>query len=381
MKLVLGLHSSMRRIKIIAWISGISISLFSCANEPQIIWQIGTADNSSNEFALAPDDYNSFIDRDFGWEDRFFLIGQSCDSIDWPYALPGPSDSWGGTGGTSGMRSNTLNILFGLDKAPDSELWKLIIDLQDCNMSKLPVLKVSLNGKAWKYTIPEGSGNETVLGNSSGGLETIIEIPFPVGLIKKGGNTIIITTLQGSWLLFDQIRLEGPGQAYLKKDSDLFLCEVKLADYQIEIEGKEFQPLLVDVQRYTYPKADDSRILFDFQFPAEYDFILDEVQVEMVDEYHIQGLLKQRSPDVWNGAVQDYSVHFVAEFDQPIKKFGVWTEKGVQEGVKQLHKKKLKDAGSFVEFDTNLNQTVQVRTGISFVSIENAGENLQAEIS
>ena len=67
------------------------------------IWQIGKADNSSAEFALAPNRYAQFIENDFGWEDRFYLIGFSSAKADWPYVLPGPSDKWGGTWGDVGV--------------------------------------------------------------------------------------------------------------------------------------------------------------------------------------------------------------------------------------------------------------------------------------
>jgi len=72
-----------------------------------------------------------------------------------------------------------------------------------------------------------------------------------------------------------------------------------LTDYEITTELTA--TTRCGFQRYTYPKDEVSRILFDFQFPAEYGFLLDEVQVEMVDENHIQGFVKQRSPDVWGG--------------------------------------------------------------------------------
>jgi len=39
------------------------------------------------------------------------------------------------------------------------------------------------------------------------------------------------------------------------------------------------------------------------------------------------------------------------------------------------------DAGAYFEFNTNRNQVVQIRTGISYVSIQNADENLQKELS
>ena len=172
-----------------------SIILFcSFKNENKVLWQIGAADNSSAEFALAPDHYEQFIENDFGWEDKYFLIGNSVDNIDWPYVLPGPSDKWGGTWSTSGWRSHTLNILFGIDKLPRSGNFTLIIDLFDINTEDPPVFKITINGSSWKYELPAGSGNETINGKSSEGLEYFIKLPIPSGLIQVGGNEISLTT-------------------------------------------------------------------------------------------------------------------------------------------------------------------------------------------
>ena len=46
-----------------------------------------------------------------------------------------------------------------------------------------------------------------------------------------------------------------------------------------------------------------------------------------------------------------------------------------------FREKNLSDAGLFVEFDTKKSPIVQVRTGLSYVSISNASENLNKEIS
>ena len=40
-----------------------------CAGQ-HVIWKIGESDNSTGEFALAPDGYEDFIRADFGFEDR-----------------------------------------------------------------------------------------------------------------------------------------------------------------------------------------------------------------------------------------------------------------------------------------------------------------------
>lgn len=81
----------------------------------KVVWQIGAADNSGAELALGPSEYKSFLAHDFGYEDRYFLIGTSVDKTDFPYVLPGPDDTWGGTWGTSGWRTHDANILFGVE--------------------------------------------------------------------------------------------------------------------------------------------------------------------------------------------------------------------------------------------------------------------------
>ena len=580
----------------------------SCTVENKTIWQIGEADNSSKEFSLAPDKYEQFIENDFGWEDRYYLIGTSTEKKDWPYVIPGPSDKWGGTWSTSGWRSHTLNILFGIEKLPENGDWKLVVDLHNINANNAPIFKISINDKSWKYELPLGSGKNSLDGKSSKGMEDmiensipeneintdknrlnsevkgepaegkehVIEIPIPENLIKSGGNKITMTTLQGSWILFDQIRLEGPGNAKLKENSQAFLRKVKAANYEIKTESGNAQALLIDLehlegtpelivlldkkeilkttietgryvfeapmpavtsikrskyevlidgqeiqsgkierspqkqitlaeyadtkmgtahsrwmiapgpwmpfsmvklspdnqnkgwqagydpifetiggfshihewtmgglsfmptngelitqvgdqrnpdegyrsrlnketeeapigyykadltdyditaeltattragfQRYTFPKEKDgSRILLDLQNPAEYSYKLEEVFIEKVSDNHVEGFSKQLSPNTWSGGIsQEYIVHFVAEFDQPIKDYGFWTEDGIQEKSTKLEAEKCNDAGAYFEFDIKENNVVQVRTAISYVSIENASENLETEIS
>ena len=553
-----------------------SLMISSCRSENAIIWQIGEANNSAAEFALAPVNYKHFLEKDFGWEDRFFLIGQSDVKKDFPYVLPGPSDQWGGTWGTSGWRSHVLNILFGIEKLPQSGEWKLVVDLFDTNVSDSTVFKVSLNGKSWKYALPKGSGKNSIEDSTSVGKEFVFEIPIDSKQIKMGGNEINLTTLQGSWIIFDQIRLEGPRNVRLTKNEKVFLRNVKAADYNIETTQGKAQPLLVDLeqvsgkpllsvlldgeeiftekidtgryifeapmpvvvssveskyeiridgekvqsgkierapqkmitpadyadtklgtahsrwmiapgpwmpfsmvklspdnqnggwqagydpifetiggfshihewtmaglsfmptngqlktqvgdernpdegyrsrlnketeeapigyykadltdygiraelsattrgsfQRYTFPKnKEGSRVLIDLQNPAEYGYQLEEVEIKKVSDYRVEGFSRQLSPNTWSGGIsQEYTVHFVFEFDQPIKNFGVWSEKGITDKTDILKLKDCKDAGAYAEFDTRQNNVVQVRTGISYVSTENAGQNLEAEIS
>ena len=220
----------------------------SCTIENNVIWQIGENNNSGDEFALAPNDYSRFIEKDFGWEDKYFLIGTSNDKTDWPYILPGTSDTWGGTWGTSGWRSSTLNILFGIDKLPKNGDWKLTVDLLDSNPEDLPLFKVTVNGKSWKYRIPAINESSTIDGEIADSSEYLIEIALENEFLQAGGNEIKLTTLEGSWLKFDQVKLEGPGSVRLTENKSIYLRGVEAADYEIEIGDGSVQPLLVDVE-------------------------------------------------------------------------------------------------------------------------------------
>ncbi|MBT31435.1 MAG: hypothetical protein CMO01_17405 [Thalassobius sp.] len=543
--------------------------------ESKIIWEIGKKDNSAAEFALAPDGFESFVENDFGWEDRFYLIGNSTAKSNWPYVIPGPSDTWGGTWNTSGWRTQTLNILFGLENAPKKGDWKLSIGTLDCNVKNPPLLKVSVNGKSWKFRISKGTGKENPDGKSGIDESDLIEILFSTDILKKGGNEVSLTVLEGSWLMFDFINLTGADDAKLVESKKVFLREVKAADYEIKSKDGNAQPLLVDVehlsgspklevmldgknvfsetvelgrytfevpipavtsktkseysimvdgeiidkgklirlpekmaspasyvdtkigsahsrwmiapgpwmpfgmvklspdnqnegwqagydpifesvggfshihewtmsglltmptngplqtvtgdqkdpdsgyrsridkateeaplgyykvdltdyditaeltattrcgfQRYTFPKdRENARVLLDLIIPAEYSYNSKEIYIKQTGKSSIEGYSKQETPNTWSGGVsQEYVVHFVAEFDQPISKFSVWTENGVME-KNEFKAKDLKDAGAIVEFDVKKENIVQLRTSISYVSIENAKENLEQEIA
>lgn len=232
--------------------------------EEKTIWSIGTADHSASEFALAPNGFKNFVGHDFGYEDKFYLIGFSKEKDDFPYVLPGPVDTWGGTWPTAGWRTNQVNILFGVHDLPEKGNYKLVIQLADYAKKFLPLLKVSINGQDEKIQLdaagydvnrqPYPRQNEpyvdsaSISGDLSSATPKTIEIPILPGVIKKGGNEVIITVIQGSWILFDQVSLEGPQPVNLEKPGQLFIRNVKAANYELEKAGRKVQPLLVNVQ-------------------------------------------------------------------------------------------------------------------------------------
>ena len=136
-------------------------------------------------------------------------------------------------------------------------------------------------------------------------------------------------------------------------------------------------------QRYTFPKnKPGSRVLIDLQNPAEYGYKLEEVTIKKVSDTRVEGFSKQLTPNAWGGGIsQEYTVHFVVEFNQPIQKYGTWTDRGVKENTAELKAGSCADPGAYFEFDTTKDPVVLVRSAISYVSIENASENLATEIT
>jgi len=554
-------------------LAGIIMFLSGCNEPTDILWEIGQDDKSAAEFALAPDGYDKFLENDFGFEDRSFIIGVSRDSADWPYVLPGPSDTWGGTSGTAGWRSHYLNVLFGLKDAAEGP-YALVLKVNDFNPGQAPLVRITINGELWKYQLPAGRDTIETPDASTASRSFTARTEIPGGLLKEGGNEITVSTIQGSWLVFDQLRLEGPASVELDNPENLFVRNVRAGEYEKETDGGRFQPLLVDVehiwgqlpmkvmldgeeifrqtpetgryefeapmpavgeettstyeiecngeilrkgtvdrtpqalvspsdyvntmrgsahsrwmiapgpwmpfsmvklspdnqnkgwqagydpifesihgfshihewtlaglltmpvtgplvteegsqsdpdsgyrsridktteeaplgyykvdltdygitaevtsttrcgfQRYTYSNADTGRVLLDLYFPAEYDFLLDEVEITKVSDHRVEGVSKQRTPNTWAGGItQEYTVHFVAEFNRPITNVGVWTEEGTRPDS-SLSVESPEDAGMYVEFDTRDENEVLMRTGISYVSVSNAALNLKEEIT
>ncbi len=262
-------------------------------NGSQTIWEIGIKDYSASEFALTPDKYEDFLKHDFGWEDQFYIVGLSSPAKDFPYVLPGPADSWGGASNTAGIRTHILNVLFSMGDRGNNGSWKLIVDLLDTNGEQAPLVKISLNNKSWKYVCPKGNGDKSLTGDYSSAAPYTVEIPIDHNLIQNGSNLVSITILEGSWLIFDNIRLEGPSSAILEKDiKRAYIRNVQAANYQIK--SLAAQPLLIDIEHLSGdPKVtvevDNKTILEQVLVEGRYilEAPMDVVKAETKSKYRV----------------------------------------------------------------------------------------------
>lgn len=199
--------------------------------ETAILWQIGKADGDNGEFALAPNRYGDFR------EDGFFVVGKSEARRDWPYAHPGPVDGW------AGGRPHTFSIVFGLKAVPAGGSCRLQLKLLDAHRAFPPRLQISINGHVSHYQSQGGAGDQTIHGQPAEGRAGVYNLAFNPDWLKAGANEVTITTLSGSWVLYDCVSLEAPVGTQLAEVRGTLLGAVRTPPILTGTEGQYRQPV------------------------------------------------------------------------------------------------------------------------------------------
>lgn len=219
------------------------------------LWHVGQSDQGNTEFALAPRNYSQFS------EDGCFVVGLSDTKQDWPYVHPGPLDDW------AGRRSHSFSILFALKSNPSPGECHLRVDLLDTHASSPPKLQIEINRKRFEKDLPPGAGDASIFGDPARGREFIWDLAFPAGLLRVGENEITITTLSGSWILYDSIGLETPPGAELSSVAPrTSLIGVDVPPVWINDEGRSMQPLTVRLRHIGHET--DARICLGTNNPS-----------------------------------------------------------------------------------------------------------------
>jgi len=154
--------------------------------------------------------------------------------------------------------------------------------------------------------------------------------------------------------------------------------------------------------RFTFPQNKQSRIQIDLARRVGGTSTLQYIKV--VNDHTIQGWMRCRPEGGgWgNGdGKADYNVYFYAEFSKPLKKYGIWSadipddwKRKLEDVTSDKYQQRISEAevldmakekegkhlGFFTEFETAKNEQVIFKSGISFVSIAGAKNNLQTDI-
>ncbi|WP_422861971.1 GH92 family glycosyl hydrolase [Flagellimonas sp. W118] len=145
------------------------------------------------------------------------------------------------------------------------------------------------------------------------------------------------------------------------------------------------------ISRYTFPKG-KANILLNLGLGLTNE---QGAQIKIVSPTEIEGIRSVGSFCYYKPE-EAYPVYFVAQFSKPAEEFGVWkkptTYKGEEaqwmgyNGKTRLMKGYTKEVvgdsiGAYMRYDFKEPTQVELRVGISYVSIENARENLNKEVS
>ncbi|AUP80085.1 GH92 family glycosyl hydrolase [Flavivirga eckloniae] len=179
------------------------------------------------------------------------------------------------------------------------------------------------------------------------------------------------------------------GSTYSEEKATVGYYSNKIDKYHIKVEATA--TTRTGVSKYHFP-AGKSNILLNLGLGLTNE---EGAMVKVVSPTEIEGVRSVGSfcyykPD------EAYPVYFVARFSKPADEFGVWKKPRKYNGVeaqwflkngkariKKGHTKEIigDSIGAYMRYDFDKPSVVEMKIGVSYVSIENARENLEKETS
>jgi predicted alpha-1,2-mannosidase len=177
------------------------------------------------------------------------------------------------------------------------------------------------------------------------------------------------------------------GSTYSKEVAKAGYYSVGIDKYKVK--GEFTATKRVGVSKFTFPKG-KSNILLNLGLGLTNE---EGAMVKVVSSTEIEGMRSVGS-FCYNSPEDAYPVYFVAKFSKPATKFGVWKKTPKYEGVEAQWmgyngKTRMMDntvktvvgdsIGTYFSYQFDKEEVVEVKIGVSYVSIQNARENLEKE--
>jgi predicted alpha-1,2-mannosidase len=198
-----------------------------------------------------------------------------------------------------------------------------------------------------------------------------------VGMVN-GGEVMLMPTV-GNMLQVLPGTEENPDSGYRSRyshqeeEASPGYYSVMLKDYDVKVELTTTRR--VGMHRYTFPKADNSRVILDLGHQIGSAYGEENSELSIVNNNRIEGVK----------ATGQGKVYFVAEFSKPFLYYGTFDANYVTpESGASIFPYKSGEAGkkigAFVQFETEQKEQILVKVGISYVDVAGARKNLEAEI-
>jgi len=126
------------------------------------------------------------------------------------------------------------------------------------------------------------------------------------------------------------------------------------------------------IAKFTFNNLDDGTIIIGSGINSSDPRYIKEAMINITSNSTCEGFTQGGE---FCGTEIPYKIYFAAEFDRPANETSTWSGRNIS---KELVSKGRNSGGAFT-FDTSYNKEVNYRIAISFVSIENAKENLVSE--
>ena len=161
---------------------------------------------------------------------------------------PGPADDW------AGARRHTFTICFALKQKPEAAC-RLRIDLADTQSQVPPAIAIGVNGKTLlKRRMQPGGGDETINGQLANAKKRRVALNIDPTVLKEGANEITISTLSGSWMLYDWIGFEAPeGVELAQMVATTRVTSIDSPAVLVERGGKLCQAVRLSIRRVGEP--------------------------------------------------------------------------------------------------------------------------------
>lgn len=206
-----------------------AVSLFS---QQKLIWQLGNKDGSANEFALAPDGKDNFVNSGFG-SDEYYFYASDTQSSEFPYIIPGQTAKWAGFSYWAGHTRARLPILMKLSGIDNKGSYKFEINLAEVNYEDKMFLRLEVNGNFFDQKVSPDT--KTLMYN------------IPSSTLKEGVNKFVLQLFNGQHVTFDAFSFAGSKHTQLLTIGEEPVIQLRMADYELEQNGKRVQPLLAEV--------------------------------------------------------------------------------------------------------------------------------------
>lgn len=176
--------------------------------------------------------------------------------------------------------------------------------------------------------------------------------------------------------------------SHQQETAKAYYYAVKMQNKQGALMGAEMAATeRCGMMKFTYPAAKESHLIIQGinVNTAEDDFhnksnkrakLKGYIYVDTINQ-EIVGYNPDRTAYNLGPELPNFKGYFVLKFNKVIKNYGVWTEDAIVKNKTEIYGKRI---GAYLSFPTKKNEVLTLKIATSFISIEQARENLSREI-